>query len=135
MSIYKNVFCLLRIFSDILEKTGRMLTGRPLPFEPLHPFLKTIVMFASFKIDGKSPLSAVIEKKSQTYFFMLSFLCFYNILTHSFPVHPFSTPWKHQMFSDIFRWSGKAALGTNGLNTQSVSLIRVNRLAFLTKGF
>ena len=39
-------------------------------------------------------------------------------LTHSFPMHPFSTPWKHQKtlrFSDVFRGQRKGALGTNGL--------------------
>ena len=40
-------------------------------------------------------------------------------LTHSFPVHPFSTLWKHQKtlrFSDVFRGYRKGALGTNGLS-------------------
>ena len=39
-------------------------------------------------------------------------------LTHSFPMHPFSTPWKQQKtvrFSDIFRGQRKGALGANGL--------------------
>ena len=39
-------------------------------------------------------------------------------LTHSFPMHPFSTPWKHQKtlrFSDVFRGQKKCAFGTNGL--------------------
>ena len=39
-------------------------------------------------------------------------------LTHSFPMLPFSTPWKHQktfLFSDVFRGYRKAASGTNGL--------------------
>ena len=39
-------------------------------------------------------------------------------LTHSFPMHPFSTLWKHQKvlrFSDVFRGYRKGALGTNGL--------------------
>ena len=41
-----------------------------------------------------------------------------NYLTHSFPMHSFSTPWKHQKtvrFSDVFRGWRKGALGTNGL--------------------
>ena len=38
-------------------------------------------------------------------------------LTHSSPMHLFSTPWKHQKtwFSDVFREQRKGALGTNGL--------------------
>ena len=39
-------------------------------------------------------------------------------LTHLFPMHPLSTPWKHQKtfrFSDVFRGYRKGALGTNGL--------------------
>ena len=39
-------------------------------------------------------------------------------LTHSFPMHPFSTSWKHHKsvrFS-VFRGQRKGALGTNGLN-------------------
>ena len=42
----------------------------------------------------------------------------YNVLTHLFPMHPFSTPCKHQKifrFSDVFRGLRKGALGTNGL--------------------
>ena len=41
-----------------------------------------------------------------------------NSLTHSFRMHPFSTPWKHQKtlrFSDVFRGWRKDALGTNRL--------------------
>ena len=40
------------------------------------------------------------------------------ILTHLFPMHPFSTPWKHQKtlrFSDVFWGLRKGALETNGL--------------------
>ena len=40
------------------------------------------------------------------------------ILTHSFSVHPFSIPRKHQKtlrFSDIFGGKRKGALGTNGI--------------------
>ena len=43
-------------------------------------------------------------------------------LTHSFLMHPFSTPWKHQKtvtFSDVFRWKRKGALGTNGLKQEN----------------
>ena len=39
-------------------------------------------------------------------------------LTFSFPMHPFSSPWKHQQtvrFSDVLRGWRKDALGTNGL--------------------
>ena len=45
-----------------------------------------------------------------------SFQCY--ILTHSFPMHPFSTPKKHQKiirFSDVFGEQRKGALETNGL--------------------
>ena len=43
-------------------------------------------------------------------------------LTHSFPIHPFLTPWKHQKtfrFSDVFRRERKGALGTNRLSKMS----------------
>ena len=49
-----------------------------------------------------------------------SYLKTFNLLTHSFPKHAFSTPLKHQKslrFSDIFREQRKGALGTNGLTT------------------
>ena len=39
------------------------------------------------------------------------------LLTHSFPMHPFSTLWKHEKtlpFSDVFRVYKKGALGKNG---------------------
>ena len=39
-------------------------------------------------------------------------------LTHSFTMHPFSAPWKHQkisQFSDVFRGQTKGALGTHRL--------------------
>ena len=43
-----------------------------------------------------------------------------RILTHSFPTHPFFTPWKHLKplrLSDIFRGAGrKGELGKNGLS-------------------
>ena len=41
-----------------------------------------------------------------------------ELLAHSFPMHPFPTPWKRQetlRFSDNFRGQSKDALGTNGL--------------------
>ena len=41
-----------------------------------------------------------------------------GFLTHSFPMHPFSTPWKNQKtlrFFDVFRGRRKGALGMNGL--------------------
>ena len=44
-----------------------------------------------------------------------------HFLTHSFPVHPFSTPWKHQKtlrFSDVFRGQRKGALRTIGLKVK-----------------
>ena len=48
-------------------------------------------------------------------------------LIHSFPMHPFSVPWKYQKtlrFSDVFRGQRKGALGTNGLNM--VNFIKLN---------
>ena len=39
-------------------------------------------------------------------------------LTHSFPMHPFSIPWKQQKtvrFSDVFRGWIKGVFGRNGL--------------------
>ena len=42
-----------------------------------------------------------------------------NVFTHSFPMHPFSTPWKHQKavrFSNVFWGWRKSALGANRLN-------------------
>ena len=42
-------------------------------------------------------------------------------LTHSFPMHPFPTPWKHQKtlwFTDVFRGWRKCALGTNSLTLE-----------------
>ena len=45
------------------------------------------------------------------------------ILTHSIPVHPFSTPWKHLKtlrVSDVFRRQSKGAFGTNGLKCTNV---------------
>ena len=39
-------------------------------------------------------------------------------LTHSFPMHPSCTPWKHQKtvrFSNVFTGYRKGAFGTNGL--------------------
>ena len=52
----KNVICLPRSFSNILEMIGRMLTGQWLSFDPLNPFLKIGVIFASFKISNIVPL-------------------------------------------------------------------------------
>ena len=46
-------------------------------------------------------------------------------LTHLFPMHPFSTPWKHQKtvrFFDVFRRERKGALGTNGLTGHWIRL-------------
>ena len=48
------------------------------------------------------------------------YLCKYisEILIHSFPMHRFSTSWKHQKtvrFSDVFKGWRKGALGTSGL--------------------
>ena len=45
------------------------------------------------------------------------------LLTHSFPMHPFSTSRKHQKtvrFFDVFKGKWKGALGTNGLTENVV---------------
>ena len=47
-------------------------------------------------------------------------------LTHSFPMHPFSTHWKHQKtmrFSYVFMGWRKGALGRNGLIWDSYSVL------------
>ena len=44
-----------------------------------------------------------------------------TILTYSFPMHPFSTPWKRQKtvrFSNVFKEYRKGASGTNVLNSK-----------------
>ena len=55
------------------------------------------------------------------------------MLTHLYPMHPFSAPWKHQKslwFSDVFRRWRKGALGTSELiinsstNTILLNIIR-----------
>ena len=59
-------------------------------------------------------------------------------LTHSFPMHPFSTPWKHEKtvrFSDVFREQRKGALGTNGLNRNKVNDQKISRLFCLLQCF
>ena len=46
-------------------------------------------------------------------------------LTHSFPMHPFSSSWKHQKnvtFSDVFMGERKGAFGTNGLSNIQCSI-------------
>ena len=55
------------------------------------------------------------------------------LLTHSLPMHPFSTPWKHQKterFSDVFRGLRKGALGTNGLMQISLRGFRTDGRRF-----
>ena len=45
-------------------------------------------------------------------------------LTHLFPMHPFSTPWKHQTivwFSDVFRGLRKGCIGTKWVNSENNS--------------
>ena len=47
----------------------------------------------------------------------------FNKLTHSFPMHPFSTPLKHRKtvrFSDVSKGKRKGALGTNGLHMRCI---------------
>ena len=50
-------------------------------------------------------------------------------LTHSVPMHPFSTPWKHQKtarFSSFYMWVSKSALGKNRLIIMSIEIIMKN---------
>ena len=64
-----------------------------------------------------------------TGFNMIGTLFLNWLLTHSFPMHLFSTTWKHQKFlrfSDVFRGQRKSALGTNGLTR----LLRSESLPF-----
>ena len=52
-----------------------------------------------------------------------------SVSTHLFPMHLFSTPWKHQKtlrFYDVFREQIKCVLGTNGL-TVLVSKFQTNK--------
>ena len=49
-------------------------------------------------------------------------------LTHLFPMHTFSKPWKYQKtvkFSDIFRVKRKGALGRNGLKCWSITIYMI----------
>ena len=58
---------------------------------------------------------------------------FLVVLTRLFPMHPFSTPWKHQKtvrFSDIFRGWKKGALKTNGLIERYPRKFLFQRTAF-----
>ena len=58
---------------------------------------------------------------------------FLVVLTRLFPMHPFSTPWKHQKtvrFSDIFRGWRKGALRTNGLIERYPRKFLFQRTAF-----
>ena len=53
-------------------------------------------------------------------------------LTYSFPMHTFSTPWKHQKtvrFSEVFRGYRKGALITNGLISFGRSAISEAKVA------
>ena len=73
----------------------------------------------------------VLLPKNLTFFVLLIyFIDNYNqellfslkvLLTHLFPMHPFSIPWKHQKpvrFSKVLKRRKKGALATNGLNKQ-----------------
>ena len=54
---------------------------------------------------------------------------FQPMLTHLFPMHPFSTRWKHQKtvrFSDVFRGQRRGALGTNALTLLKQSSLEAN---------
>ena len=55
--------------------------------------------------------------------------CILKVLTHSLPMHPFSTPWKHQKtlwFSDVFFLWGvgveKGCIGNEWVNSKIVKL-------------
>ena len=50
-----------------------------------------------------------------------------SILNHLFPMHPFSTFWKHQKtvsFSHVFGGKRKGTLGTNGLNLYELNIFQ-----------
>ena len=42
-----------------------------------------------------------------------------NDLTHLFPMHPFSTPWKHQK-ADIFSQVEKGCIGSEWVNIENI---------------
>ena len=59
-----------------------------------------------------------------------------SFLTHSFPIHPFSSTWKHQKtlrFFDVFRGWGKGALGPNGLKVASFRIFYFCRVCLPVK--
>ena len=54
-------------------------------------------------------------------------------LTHLFPMHPCSTPWKHQKFLrffDVFRGQRKGDLGTNRLRERDPTYVKIPDLCF-----
>ena len=67
-----------------------------------------------------------------------SFVCqSTSILTHLFPMHPFSTPWKHQKalrffdftrFFDVTRGWRKGAFGTNELKFLSIFTLKFSKI-------
>ena len=68
---------------------------------------------------------------------------FIIFLTHLFPMHPFSTPWKYQKssivipyavrFSDVLMGQRKGALGTNGLKYDKIFHNKNKRISFIAK--
>ena len=79
----------------------------PIFWNFLKPYEKPFLIKCKIRIDFITDIIFVI--------ILLSLL-----LTHSFLIHPFSTPWKHQKtlrFSDVFRGQRMAVLGTNGLTS------------------
>ena len=55
-----------------------------------------------------------------------------RLLTHSFPMHPFSTLWKHQKtvrFSDIFRGVEKGCTGNEWVNKYMHSIFFLTMLS------
>ena len=57
-----------------------------------------------------------------------------NVLTHFMPLVSFDTPWKYQMFSNVFNGYQKRPVGWNSLtNLLEVWLCVIRSLAMLTE--
>ena len=60
----------------------------------------------------------------------------FPVLTHSFPMHPFSTSWKHQKtlrFPDVFRGQRKSILESNGLNYSTDEFFHTSKVGIYAK--
>ena len=100
LSFFFFFFAFLYIVKEIFSRNNYTAKGKRLQFS-LNRFSNIQDMFH--------------EKNVLIVFF--AWMVFIT-LTFSFPMHPFSSPWKHQQtvrFSDVLRGWRKDALGTNGL--------------------